>query len=282
MALQTKQDQLLQVAWDPQSHHALAEAQYLETLLPKDVKYTVINVIIQPNSSPHIRTLSSLVLTFVVAWCLQKLGRDVVEQLEVNGVVYQRSLRDMQSCLGQRYGVKWQMRFEAEFFSRMGMPNVIHHIITNRDALGKSLAPSSSVLALRAPCPTCADIFFKCPYHGVFSYNIRSDVHKLQFNCQLGNLILGLYYEFASYGYIEICGRLCWILQEQLLWRHLLKPILIVYTPLICDWSGAKVSKSWYLCGDAYKYLCNSGQSTFSTTKLSLKKVKTWNTLRRG
>ncbi|KAF8879219.1 hypothetical protein CPB84DRAFT_1877000, partial [Gymnopilus junonius] len=241
------------------------------------------------------------------------LGRDVVvicdlwdqakgEQLEVNGVVYQWSLRDMQKLvvsdydkllneLSQRYGVKWQMRFEAEFLQQDGMLNVIHHIITNQDALGKSLAPSSGILALRVPCPTCGlvdkyaknnvyldngqDIFFKCPYHGVFSYNIRSDVHKLQFNCQLGNLILGLYYEFASYGYIEICGSdYAGFWQEQLLWCHLLKPILIVYTPLICDWSGAKVSKSWYLCGDAYKYLCNSGQKYLLNYKTFIEEGK--------
>ena len=39
---------------------------------------------------------------------------------------------------------------------------------------------------------------------------------------------------------------------EQLLWRHITKPLVIVYTPLITDWSGSKISKSLYLRGGAY------------------------------
>lgn len=155
-----------------------------------------------------------------------------------------------------------KMRFEEDFLKQNNMSNIIHHIITHRKEFGQSLAPSSGILALRAPCPTCGvvdkyainnvysedgeDITFLCPDRGSSTYNIRTHTHKLQFNCQLWNLVIGLYYETVDYGCIEICGsHYAGFWQEQLLWRHLSKPILIVYTPLICDWSGAKVSKSW-------------------------------------
>jgi hypothetical protein len=75
------------VSWDPRSHHPLEGGsyafkerfpEYLDSMLPKAVQKTVVNIIIQPNASPHIGTLTSLVLTFVVACRLKKLGRDVV------------------------------------------------------------------------------------------------------------------------------------------------------------------------------------------------------------
>jgi hypothetical protein len=45
--------------------------------------------------------------------------------------------------------------------------------------------------------------------------------------------------------------------QEQLLWRHIApeEALLIFYTPLIVDWSGAKLSKSLYVRSGAYQYL---------------------------
>ncbi|EAS36239.3 uncharacterized protein CIMG_01593 [Coccidioides immitis RS] len=104
-------------------------------------------------------------------------------------------------------------------------------------------------------------VSFECPRHGRFNYNVDSDSHRFQFNCQLFNLVIGRYYERASYNYIEVCGSdYAGFWQEQLLWRFLVKPILIVYTPLISDWSGSKVSKSLYLQQTAYDYLKKAGQ----------------------
>lgn len=104
-------------------------------------------------------------------------------------------------------------------------------------------------------------VSFECPQHGRFTYSTETDAHKFQFNCQLFNLVLGLYYERVSYNYIEICGSdYAGFWQEQLLWRFLSKPILIVYTPLISDWSGSKVSKSLYLQQTVYEYLKKAGQ----------------------
>ena len=86
------------VAYDLTSHHAEA------LILKFDVACNCLSstarfIHVQPNSSPHIGTLCSLGLAFVVARRLQDLGLDVVvrcdlwdqargEQKEINGTQY--------------------------------------------------------------------------------------------------------------------------------------------------------------------------------------------------
>jgi hypothetical protein len=143
--------------------------------------------------------------------------------------------------------------------------------------LATYLAQSTGRLAIRAECPSCglvdkygvnnvyaddnSSVSFECPYHGRFEYSVANEPSKFQFNCQLFNLVLGRFYERAPYNWIEICGSdYAGFWQEQLLWRFLKEPAVIVYTPLISDWSGSKVSKSLYLQKTAYEYLRKAGQ----------------------
>lgn len=298
------------IAYDLASHHALGGgsyvfkkdyAKYLQTLLPAEVQRTEVNIIIQPNSSPHIGTMCSLGLAFVVARRLKDLGMDVIvrcdlwdqakgEEQIIEGVKYQRSLRStggfdeflpdyvhILGALAKRYDVEYKLRFEEEFLRQPGMPGVLQKIIEDREEIGKCLMPSSGVLALRAACPKCGlvdkygihnrysenhtKVSFRCPQHGFFEHSILTEPHLFQFNCQLFNLVMGRFYQQVDYGWIEICGSdYAGFWQEQLLWRLLSKPVIIVYTPLISDWSGSKVSKSLYLEKTAYNYLCQAGQ----------------------
>lgn len=298
------------IAYDLTSHHALGGGSYafqsdypsyLKTLLISGSKKTEVNIIIQPNSSPHVGTLCSLGLAFVIARRLQDLDMETTvrcdlwdqakgEEHEIEGIKYQRSLRDtgrlqqylpeyihILDLLAKEYAIKYYVRFEKEFLQQPGISGVLQEIIKSRVELGKYLMPSTGVLALRAPCPTCGlvdkygvnniyseqctSISFKCPNHGRFVYSTETDAHRIQFNCQLFNLVMGLFYEQADYGWIEICGSdYAGFWQEQLLWRFLSKPVIIVYTPLISDWSGYKVSKSLYLQKTAYDYLRQAGQ----------------------
>ncbi|KAF0314911.1 hypothetical protein GQ607_017855 [Colletotrichum asianum] len=249
---------------------------YLKTLLHNPDRRTDINIIIQPNSSPHIGTLCSLGLTFVVARRLMDLGLDISitcdlwdrakgEQYTINNTVYQRGLRDT-----GRF-----QKMEEEFLSNKEIPSVLRDIILKRDFFGKYLAPERNSLAIRAACPKCGlvdkygtknvyaddglSVSFECPDHGRFSYSTQTDANRFQFNCQLFNLVLALFYERVPYNYIETCGSdYAGFWQEQLMWRFLSKPTIIVYTPLISDWSGSKVSKSLYLQNTAYDYLFNA------------------------
>ncbi|KAI1933846.1 hypothetical protein LOZ12_000196 [Ophidiomyces ophidiicola] len=299
--LQTK----IPIAYDLTSHHALGGGSYvfkndypafLKTLVPNPNRRTEINIVIQPNNSPHIGTLCSLSLAFVVAHRLKDLGMDVLvtcdlwdrakgSQEKINGIVYQKCLQDTGTLqkylqdyqeilrsLSRRYGILYKLRLEEEFLKSPEIPEVIQAIIKDRSSLAKVLAPLTGKLAIRSACPTCGlvdkygaenvyaddglSISFNCPHHGRFSCSAETECHRLQFNCQLFNLVMGRVYECAPFNYIEICGSdYAGFWQEQLLWRFLSKPIITVYTPLIHDWSGSKVSKSLYLQNAAYDYL---------------------------
>jgi hypothetical protein len=298
------------VPFDLASHHALGGGSYvfkqdypayLKSLLPEGVRKVEVNIIIQPNSSPHVGTLCSLGLAFAVARKLGDLSVEPIvrcdlwdqakgEQMEIDGIQYQRSFnetgkvqqflpdyQDVLKLLGRRYGVSYDLRLEREFLQQPKMADIVEDIIKDRHVLEKHLAPSTRTLAIRAPCPTCglvdkysanniyldngANVCFKCPHHGRFFKNVAANIDQLQFNCQLFNLVLGRYYQQVDYGYIQICGSdYAGFWQEQLLWRFLKKPIIVVYTPLISDWSGYKVSKSLYLRPSAYDYLRKAGQ----------------------
>lgn len=217
------------IAYDLTSHHALGGGSYvfksnypsyLKSLLSPRFKRLEVNIIIQPNSSPHIGTLCSLGLAFVIARRLQDLGLDVVlrcdlwdqargEQKEINGTQYQRSLRDtgrfqqylpeytyILERLAEKYAVPYLLRFEDEFLRQPEVVSVIRDIIQDRAELGKYLMPSTGTLALRGPCPTCglvdkygvnnvyaedgSSVSFRCPHHGTFSYNIQTTSVPIQ------------------------------------------------------------------------------------------------------
>ena len=106
--------QPIPIAFDLSSHHTLGGGSYvfksdypayLKTLLPHPNSSVEINIIIQPNCSPHVGTLCSLCLAFIVARRMADPGLDVRvvcdlwdrakgEQMTIEGLIYQRSLRD--------------------------------------------------------------------------------------------------------------------------------------------------------------------------------------------
>jgi len=296
------------IPFDGVSHHALGGGSYVfkenyPEYLAKHITNgprVEVNIIIQPNSSPHFGTIFSMTLSFCVARSIAVLGLEPVvvvdlwdnakaEQLTMAGVTYQKGLRssgriaeniddyrEIVMFLSKHYDVPFRLRMEDEFLREPGMPDIVREIVRDRDHLGQSLAPSSGKLAIRSECAvegcglvdkygagnaydeTGDKIHFTCPLHGSFFVHIGTECDRLQFNCQLFNLVIGRYYTRADidHGYIQICGGdYAGFWQEQLLWRHLTMPLLIVYTPLIVDWSGSKLSKSLYLKQDAYGYL---------------------------
>jgi hypothetical protein len=84
--LRTMMDVPVPVAYELLSHHALGGGSYafkigypayLRASLPEPDRRTEVNVIIQPNSTPHIGTLCCLGLTFIIARRLLDKGLDV-------------------------------------------------------------------------------------------------------------------------------------------------------------------------------------------------------------
>ena len=211
------------------------------------------------------------------------------QQLVVDGIKFQRSHRytgQMEKYLGDfrlvmqtlhSYSeVPWRLRTQEEFLSHPDMPGIVQYIVKMRGDLGKSFAPETGCLAIRSTCPH-ADcglsdkhgirnvyndqemiIVFFCPSHGEYTVDIKtvSGVSRLEFSTPLRNILRALVFtRDPEATWIHVPGAdYAGYYQEQLLWRHIKQPYLIFYTPLILDWSGAKLSKSLYL-KNSYKYL---------------------------
>lgn len=114
-------------------------------------------------------------------------------------------------------------------------------------------------------------INFHCHKHGLYTCSLTSpeDVKTLEFNTPLRNLVRTLVNGLETTSnperlHMRITGAdYSGQYQEQMLYRQLLTlpiakrspPPVIIYAPLIVDWSGAKLSKSLYVKDGAYKYL---------------------------
>ncbi|KDQ54800.1 hypothetical protein JAAARDRAFT_159996 [Jaapia argillacea MUCL 33604] len=207
-----------------------------------------------------------------------------------NGITYQRSQRstnemaaymdDYMFVLDQfkRWsGIPYTIRRQDSFNTRPQMPIIIDDIVRQHEVLAPMLVPRTRVLALRRACPVegcgLADkhgkrnsyegnvITFQCPHHGPHTVTIdvndpRSCV-TLEYNTPLRNLIRArACLADPDAHYIRVTGSdYAGLYQEQLLHRHLDEPYVVVYSPLITDWSGAKLSKSLYVKDGAYGYL---------------------------
>jgi hypothetical protein len=210
----------------------------------------------------------------------------------IDGVIYQKGLRSSGTLhallpdyyalfrtLQIRYGVPYRVRMESDILATAGMDEVIRDIIRERFTLRPDLSPNSNSIGIRAACPVpdCGlvdkygvynvydldkdEVRFLCPHHGPHTIKIASETPRLQLNNALWTLVIARLYQDCKSGYIQICGSdYAGFWQEQILWCHISKPIVIVYTPLIVDWSGSKISKSLYMKQDAYAYLRAAGQ----------------------
>ncbi|KAF5710899.1 hypothetical protein FMUND_9250 [Fusarium mundagurra] len=151
----------------------------------------VIHVGAQPNNSPHLGTLVVFCYAF---WLARKLSDhmhsvtsqspnkppDILVELdlvdtapvsqlsrEIDGIQYQRSLRDVPDILSryvQDYyevmgllsswaDIPFTVRYQQDLFSHHTMPQVVHHLVKHHSVLGRQLSPQYGALGLRAACP---------------------------------------------------------------------------------------------------------------------------------
>ncbi|KAL2129788.1 hypothetical protein VTI74DRAFT_7302 [Chaetomium olivicolor] len=192
----------------------------------------------QPNNSPHCGTL----IVFCYAFALARAIRDRMqakaaatkpdtsewkpppvsveitfidtapvssEGLEIDGIHYQKSYRDVPGALAQRMSdyeeilgllsawsdIPCTTAFQSDFFSHPSMPDLVRYLVANHRVLGRQLSPKYGALALRAACPApgCGlaekhgrlnryegidtdnpTIVFHCPRHGEHSMTVPS------------------------------------------------------------------------------------------------------------
>ena len=255
-------------------------------------------------------TIISFTVAFFIAKLQQDHNRNVLisldlvdtapsDQLSINGLRYQRSLRatremdkympdfiEILDALEKRTGVQYRVRTQADFLGGPFIPTALQQIVRDRDILGPSFSPNTGQLAIRAACPHVgcgladkdgarnvysysadgeSTIEFQCPEHGSHKLSLSDpqQVQRLEFNTPLRNILRAkVFARDPDASWIRVTGYdYAGYYQEQLLWRYIApgEAPLIVYVPLIIDWSGAKLSKSLYVQSGAYQYLKDQG-----------------------
>ncbi len=183
----------------------------------------------------------------------------------------------------QLTGINYNIRFQKEFNNQKYIYPIVSEIIKNKEKLSPILDPKYEKLRIRVACPECGladknsintkfvedNIISYCPEHGEYITNIKKESCKLEYNTPLRNLVRGIAYGMHNndatqdYQIMRITGSdYAGFYQEELLYKPasiINYPIndlpSILYTPLVLDWSGAKVSKSLYVKEGAYSDL---------------------------
>ncbi len=179
--------------------------------------------------------------------------------------------------------INYIIRHQRDFNNQEYIYKIVKKLIENKEKIGPILDPKYNNLRIRIECPKCglSDkngklMSFKgniissyCKEHGYFSVNIKENTENLEYNTPLRNLIRGMVYGMINkdsskeYQIMRITGSdYAGFYQEELLYKPaaiLGFPIedlpVILYAPLVLDWSGAKLSKSLYVKDNAYKDL---------------------------
>lgn len=263
----------------------------------------------QPNSSPHLGTISVISLAFCLAKKIMKEYPDIKcsvlfeavdtapgEQVIINNVTYQKSLKntgilqqympqfiEILESLKKKTNINYEIRYQNEFNNQNEIKDIVNVIINKRNEISKYLDPKYEKLRIRISCPKCGltdknsinnkykdnKLICNCPIHGDFELDINKDSNLLEYNTPLRNLIRGMLYGNINnsnkydYEIIRITGSdYAGFYQEELLYKvadmlnyNIQNLPIIIYSPLITDWSGAKLSKSLYVREGAYKYL---------------------------
>lgn len=217
------------------------------------------------------------------------------EILKIDNIVYQINLRnnpindnilkkyiELLDFLEKISGITYKTRNQEDFNKQEEISSLIEFFIKKRRYLN-SIFGSSNKFVIRISCPICGltdkkgvnnkyfdnSVECLCPYHGRFKINIQEQPHLLEYNTPLRNLIRALVYskqnknKVVPFEWLRVTGSdYAGYYQEQALYRvasFLGIPVhelpMIVYSPLILDWSGAKLSKSLSIKQNAYRYL---------------------------
>jgi hypothetical protein len=210
-----------------------------------------------------------------------------------NGISYQRSLRftkhsvefegefkSLVERLHELSGIEFKLRKQSDIMAGPGMKHILQDIVKHHNELGPIIEPRYKRLGLRSACPEpdCGlcdkhgltnkygenSIIFICPIHGAYSVSLLEDngIKALELNTPLRSLVRTLVFnEDPDTSWIQVKGRdYAGFYTEQLMWRPLMgrcRPV-VFYSPLVLDWSGAKISKS-LVVQHAYQYLHQQG-----------------------
>ncbi|KAF0468856.1 hypothetical protein F8M41_025739 [Gigaspora margarita] len=213
---------------------------------------------------------------------------------------YKELLEKLNSHYG---GMDYEIINSSDLNLHKNAPELIKKIINEQEKFSQLLFPLTKCLGLRVPCSHCglADkngiknryngdiISFFCPNHGWHSFDLKKDnLQKLEYETPLRNLIRGILYtkdnkeKDIPYSWLRVTGSdHAGFYQEQLFYRgaamldiDIINSPLIVYSPLVTDWAGVKLSKAVFLRGE-YKYLTDQGLDYFIDYRKFMEKFDT-------
>ncbi len=203
--------------------------------------------------------------------------------LKQDGLKYLPVYRHLLDQLSAHHNIPYEIRGQSDFNNSPHIKKILQTILSQHEKIKIFLAPDTQNLRIRIACPKCGRsdkkavnlkikenlIISHCPYHGDYCVNICENSNLLEYNTPLRNLIRQLLYMEESqdpnveYCWIRITGSdYAGFYQEQTLYKSVAalgysidKLPIIIYAPLVTDWSGAKISKSLYVKENAYRDL---------------------------
>ncbi|KIJ38613.1 hypothetical protein M422DRAFT_33206 [Sphaerobolus stellatus SS14] len=195
-------------------------------------------------------------------------------------------------------GIQWTHSFQSDLNSQSTISTVVKAVVEERDIVGPMVSPKKEKLPLRASCPqdgcgladkagthnqyTDNRISFRCPTHDRHFVDLEdaNDCKRLEYNTPLRNLIRNLVWGMDQNSiHVRVTGSdYAGAYQEDLFarpWRHIISkhpelrpvhtahgtpdPPVTIFSPLLTDWAGSKLSKSLYVTAGAYQYMKDQG-----------------------
>lgn len=255
--------------------------------MEENYKSIILSTSSQPNSKPHLGTYVNLCCSFILANKLKQKYENKNITIEFdsleNSLYYVdkddelsenvRMYKYILSFLSTKYNVLYTFRSFDEFRNIDIIKRNLSYYLINKDEIDKVINPEQ-YSTIRAFCPKCKEkienitdinnlsknrleITFECEEHGIFTLQLCDDqLNKLDFSAQLRDIFKGLmsdYLEKKDQLLIMVDGR-DWSNE----WDHYIhlkgKKLFLhdrvtprIFTPLILDSYGGKLSKSLYL-----------------------------------
>ncbi len=274
----TKKNIIISIGAQPNS------SPHLGTLCVFSLAFSLADKLSKYNNDLNVKVLFEVVDT-APAEILEIDGVRYQKDLNISKVMSDvfPQYKEILKYFGEKYNISYEIRMQKEFNSLKEVTDVDLYILDHIDEIAKVLDPDKGKLRMRTSCPICGltdkegeknvyvghKITAYCPYHGEFIIDAELESYKLEYNTPLRNLIRAIAYAKLNASssfdseYIRITGNeYAGFYQEQLMYKvasgfefDFSKLPIIVYCPMITDWSGAKLSKSLYVKKGAYKEL---------------------------
>ncbi|KIJ35429.1 hypothetical protein M422DRAFT_34666 [Sphaerobolus stellatus SS14] len=180
-------------------------------------------------------------------------------------------------------GIQWTHSFQSDLNSQSTISTVVKAVVEERDVDGPMVSPKKEKLPLRASCPKdgCG-LADKAGTHNQHFVDLEdaNDCKRLEYNTPLRNLIRNLVWGMDQNAiHVRVTGSdYAGTYQEDLFarpWRHIISkhpelrpvhtahgtpdPPVTIFSPLLTDWAGSKLSKSLYVIAGAYQYMKDQG-----------------------